>query len=167
MTNLKDKAYFSEIMEANKRIILKVAYAYCPWPEERDDLVQEILIQLWNSREKYNKQFKLSTWIYRVALNVSISFYRKQILRDNKTSIINENLPDETESANPKIQMLHQFINQLKELDKAIMLLYLEDKSHREISEIMGISESNVGTKINRIKKKLKQQFENNKDTES
>jgi RNA polymerase sigma-70 factor (ECF subfamily) len=106
----------------------------------------------------------VSTWIYRIALNVSISFYRKESTRKNFTVVtdqlidVQENINDDLE---PQISQLHLFIQQLKPLDKALMILYLEDKSHQETSEILGISTSNVATKIGRIKQLLKTQFSN------
>ncbi len=154
---------FQEIAEAHKGIFFKVARTYCQDEEERQDLVQEILIQVWQAFPKYNDQFKISTWLYRISLNVAISFYRKSTVRKNKTSPLTDQfvtLPetDKAEKDQP-LQLLEQFINELKELDKALILLYLEDRNHAEIAEILGISLSNVSTKVARIKDKLKQRF--------
>jgi RNA polymerase sigma-70 factor (ECF subfamily) len=110
----------------------------------------------------YNDAFKMSTWIYRIALNVSISFYRKERTRKSHTVTTDQllDIPEHPEaSLAPQILQLQLFIQQLKPLDKALMILYLEDKSHQEISEILGISPSNVATKIGRIKQQLKTQF--------
>lgn len=157
---------FLRVIQAHKGIIYKVANAYCKDAEDRNDLVQEIMIQLWKSFDKYNEQFKYSTWIYQITLNVAISFYRKESRRQHVANPINDNIlnysdtaaNDETEE---NICILHRFIAELKELDKALMLLYLEEKSYREIAEIIGISETNVATKIGRIKIILKQKFSN------
>lgn len=153
-----------KVIEENKGIIYKVANAYCQHEEDRKDLVQEIVIQVWKSFGRYNKQSQLSTWIYRIALNVSISFYRKNATRKKSITPLTEHSSsfiDERHSDNTaQIGLLHQFIHALKELDKALMLLYLEEKSHNEMAEILGISPSNVATKINRIKLKLKQEFQ-------
>jgi RNA polymerase sigma-70 factor (ECF subfamily) len=155
---------FELIVENHKGIIYKVANSYCKEDDDRKDLVQEIIIQLWKSFHRFNNSVKLSTWIYRVALNVAISFYRKDLKRKNTSTelsesliaIIPENEPEETES---QITQLQQFIAELKDMDRALMILYLEDRSQKEIGEIMGISETNVSTKIARIKEKLKTKF--------
>jgi len=160
-----DKKEFIEVLKENKKILYKVLYAYCQNPEDRKDLEQEIIIQLWKSMKSYNGTAKLSTWIYRVAMNVAISYYRNDLKRSSGLSPIEEHvfyLADEessTELLDERKQHLRRFINQLDELNKAIMVLYLEDCSYQEISEIVGISPSNVGTKINRIKIKLKEYF--------
>jgi RNA polymerase sigma-70 factor (ECF subfamily) len=150
--------------EAHKGIIYKVANAYCANPENRKDLVQEIILQLWRSFDRYDKRFQHSTWIYRIALNVAISFYRKEFTRKAISESVPEFIiePDVSSGTDPTeegIRFLHQFISELKELDKALMLLYLEGKSQREIAEIMGITETNTATRISRIKAILKQRF--------
>src|SRR5258706_15969436 len=163
--NSTDKSnLFLSVIECNKGILYKVANLYCKDSEERKDLVQEIIIQLWESFENYTSQYKYSTWIYRIALNVAISFYRKENRREHVSNplsdgilnFVDTNVTGETEK---EIGLLQQFISELKELDKALMLLYLEEKSHKEIAEIIGISETNVSTKIGRIKTILKQKF--------
>jgi len=158
-----EKEWFIGILKENKRILYKVVYSYCQSSEDRKDLEQEIIIQLWKSLKYYNKDFKLSTWIYRIALNVAISHYRRDFKRKKTNTPYNgtifqiaeeENLAEEHIS---RTDLLYKFINQLDEFNKAIIILYLEDKSYKEIAEIIGLTETNVGTKINRIKKKLKE----------
>jgi RNA polymerase sigma-70 factor (ECF subfamily) len=154
---------FLRVLESHKGIIYKVANSYCSDTEDRKDLVQEIILQLWKSFGGYNEQFKYSTWIYRIALNVAISFYRKE----NRRTEIAHPLPagilyleaDNQPDSESKLAALQRFISGLKEMDKALMLLYLEEKSQREISEILGITETNVSTRISRIKKILQQKF--------
>jgi RNA polymerase sigma-70 factor (ECF subfamily) len=155
---------FISVIETNKGIIYKVAHAYCIHAEDRKDLIQEIIVQLWKSFNRYNDEYKYTTWMYRIALNVAISFYRKENRRKRLTDPLSDNILDLVEDnalieTNKNIGYLNQFIAGLKELDKALMLLYLEEKSHKEIAEITGISETNVATKIGRIKKILKQKF--------
>jgi len=155
---------FLSVIEANKGIIYKVANSYCKIPEDRKDVMQEIILQLWKSFDNYNEKFKYSTWIYRIALNVAISFYRKENTRKEISKSFSEgifNMVDLKEDNNVEagVNFLQQFIAELKELDKALMLLYLEEKSHKEIAEIIGITETNVATKISRIKNILKQKF--------
>ena len=147
----------------HKGLLYKVANVYCKYREDRSDLIQEIIFQLWRSFKNYNPQYQYSTWIYRIALNVAISFYRKNkeansiLLTNEYLFNIPEHEPDTDQS--DKLNLLNTFIAELRDLDKAIILLYLEEKTHKEISEIMGISETNVGTKVSRIKQLLKQKF--------
>ncbi len=158
------KTDFELLIEQNRGIIYKLAGAYCKDSDDRKDLVQEIIIQLWRSYPTFNHSVKFTTWMYRVAFNVSISFYRKDSKRKEKMSSLSDNLielraEEEPNDKEEQLKQLQQFIAELKELDKALMLLYLEEKSYREISEILGISESNVATKVNRIKQRLREKF--------
>lgn len=161
----KDRtANFLIIVENNKGILFKVANSYCRNIEDRKDLIQEIILELWKSFDNYNEKFKLSTWIYRISLNVAISFYRKENSRKRISNPPTTDIFDfsETEIGNEKetnLGILNQIISELNDLNKALMLLYLEEKSYKEISEIIGITETNVATKIGRIKSKLKKEF--------
>lgn len=156
---------FHQLLQHHKGILYKIINAYCRNEEDRKDLMQEIIVQLWKSLDQYNPQYKHSTWIYRISLNISISFYRREKRRTDFTNTFSENVlkytpvPDANPEQEHDIQLLYQFIYELKELDKALMLLYLEKKSQREMAEIIGISETNVATKISRIKLVLKQKF--------
>ncbi|HNX55805.1 MAG TPA: sigma-70 family RNA polymerase sigma factor [Prolixibacteraceae bacterium] len=166
MNSSETKDLFLSVIEANKGIIYKIANSYCKNAEDRKDLFQEIVSQLWRSFGNYSDHYKYSTWIYRIALNVAISFYRKETRRKVISSPISEgvfNLVDYTDNSETesKLRMLQLFIQDLKDMDKALLLLYLEEKSHREIAEIIGITETNVATKIGRIKQLLKQKFMN------
>lgn len=154
---------FEDIIERHKGILYKVVNLYCPNEEDKKDLMQEILIQLWRSFDKYDETYKYSTWIYRIALNVAISFYRKIIAKKNRTVPLERIevsvLQPELSGYDAQLKLLETFIGEFKELDKALMLLYLEEKSHLEIAEVLGISTSNVATKIGRLKEKLKEKF--------
>lgn len=161
----KDREFIRLIKE-NKGIIYKICNSYCADRDDRDDLAQEIIYNLWKSFDSFNDQFKFSTWMYRIALNVAISFYRQEKKIKNHNSI-SEGLivfEDDSEAKNEvenNLRLLQDFINELKETDKAIILLYLDDKSHKEIAEITGFTETNIATKINRIKDKLRTNFSN------
>lgn len=162
MTDKQDE--FIALIELHKGIIYKVAQSYAADKESINDIAQEIVLQLWRCYDKYDNTYKHSTWIYRIALNTSISYYRKERTQKNlhaplTEAIINYSQPYEQSELDSKLNTLQKFISQLPALDKALMLLYLDDKSHREIAEILGISESNVGTKVGRIKAVLKQKF--------
>lgn len=154
---------FLQIIEQNKGILYKVARTYCQNEGDRQDLIQEIMIQIWQSLHKYNNEFKITTWLYRISLNVAISYYRKNLVSLNNNLQLTEDIcqikEDVYTEKELQLSMLDQFISEMKELDKALILLYLENKSHNEIAEILGISVSNVGTKVGRIKHKLKERF--------
>jgi RNA polymerase sigma factor (sigma-70 family) len=161
-----EKEDFLTLIEKNRGILIKVCNSYCFDKNDREDLTQEIVYHLWKSSNNFNACSKFSTWMYRVALNVAISFYRKKT-KSNAVIPLNEShidIEDEMGSANEtekRVILLQRFINDMKELDRALTLLYFEEKSYSEIAEILGISETNVATKISRIKSKLKQKFSN------
>jgi len=164
MTTEDRSALFLAVMERHKGILYKIAHSYCKVPDDRKDLIQEIFIQLWRSYDKYDDTYQHSTWIYRIALNTAISFYRKTRVRDKLSLPITEGemnfrALDDIGETEANLSILQQFIQELKEMDKALMLLYLEEKSYREISAITGITETNVATKISRIKTALQQKF--------
>lgn len=163
MDKKNQQQFFEDVIEQHKGILFKVAKTYCRNDDDRQDLVQEMMIQIWRSLHRYNNQFAITTWLYRVSLNVAISFYRKNSTKQNlRVPLIDEVLliqnpkPFEREE---QLELLDQFISELNDFDRALMLLYLEDKSHAEISEIIGISVTNVGTKLGRIKERLKKKF--------
>ena len=153
---------FLDLISANMGIIRKICYSYCFSENDRQDLAQEIIFVLWKGSKKYDIDRKFPTWMYRVALNVAISYYRnskKTIdtipVREPHLEI--EDQPSESSQAETDYNLLQGHISTLKELDKALIILYFEEKSYSEIAEIVGISETNVATKVSRIKEKLKQ----------
>ena len=154
---------FIEIIKDHQKLIYKICNAYCD-AQNQKDLEQEILIQLWTSFDKYDGRVKMSTWIYKVALNTAISQYRKSLIEKKKHANIDKSLfsfPDYDIEVDEHIKLLYQFIETLNYIDKAIILLYLDSYKYQEISDIIGISKTNVASKINRIKTKLKKQFQN------
>lgn len=163
--NKKDR--FITVLDEHKKIIYKIVNSYCPNRADRKDLEQEIIIQLWKGFDNYNPDYKYSTWMYRIALNTSISFYRKERKWYAKNDFFNENsiftlaeeANDDEVALDKNIKLLQDYIQNLKELDKALMLLYLDEKSYEEIAEILGITKTNVATKISRVKEKLKKEF--------
>jgi len=155
---------FLQLIQQNSGIIYKICNAYCRNKNDREDLAQEIVYQLFKAGKNFDAAFKFTTWMYRVALNTAISFYRKENKAASTISLDEEGIEveDRTEAVyttDENIKLLQQYINELKELDKALMILYLEAKSYSEIAEITGITETNVATKISRIKERLKQKF--------
>ena len=167
--NLSKDQFFSLILD-HKKIIYKICHSYCRTPEDKQDLEQEIILQLWKSAERYDVQHKVSTWIYRIALNVAISFLRGEKNRKKRIAPVDQSIIELVEDerslggAGDEIEALYHFINQLDQLNRALMLLYLDDYSYEEIAEILGISKTNVGTKVSRIKERLQREFlgENN-----
>jgi RNA polymerase sigma factor (sigma-70 family) len=161
-----EKAAFVSIVRDHRNLIYKVCYSYCADPESRKDLQQEILLQLWKSIDKFDGRVRISTWIYQVALNTAIFYYRKNDKHKSGRMSIEGDVISQADFApdtelEERLSMLRAFIAQLNELDKALILLYLDDNRYKDMSEILGLSETNVATKISRIKKALKEQFKN------
>ena len=147
----------------NKGILYKVARTYKRDEEEVKDLIQEITIHVWKAYPGYKPNLKFSTWLYRIALNVAISSYRKESKRAAINTMMDDRFveiaaPADT-AQNENVQQLYALIGEFKHFDRALMLLYLEEKSYAEISSIMGITVSNVATKLNRLKNILKEKF--------
>jgi len=145
-------------MEDHKRLLYKVCRAFGREPADRDDLAQEITAQLWRSFPSFDERAAFSTWMYRIALNVAISYQRRERTRARYVISDDEKLlelADDRETS-PRLAELFALIAELAPLDKALMLLYLDGNSHREIGEVLGISEHNVATKLNRLKQAMR-----------
>ncbi|MBP8887962.1 MAG: RNA polymerase sigma factor [Flavobacterium sp.] len=160
---------FEEILNKHKGIIFRIVNYYCKDADDKKDLEQEILIQIWLSYKKYNQEFAWSTFIYRIALNVSIGFYKKQKRQKDKFSSVNLFIETYVQDETPLVidedlRMLNEFIFQLNDINKALMILYLQEKSYTEIALILGISATNISTKINRLKNQLKEYFKEKKN---
>lgn len=150
---------FIEMINEHRGIIYKVCNLYCLEKDYKKDLFQEIVLQLWKSFPSFRNESRRSTWMYRVALNTAITIFRKESRAPERRSISDAEfeIPDMDgfEGQQEQMGLLKQAIDTLTPIEKAIILLYLEEKSYEEISEIIGISETNAGVKINRIKVKL------------
>ncbi len=166
----KDKEEeFLKVFEANVGIVIKITRAYANTTHDREDLTNDIVVELWRSFDTFKGQSAISTWIYRVALNTSMN-YRRRKKHDSLFSFGNyskqlENLHWLSERDNtPETEFLYRCIEELDAINKAIILLYLDGKSHEEIALITGISKTNVGTRIGRIKEQMKKfiQHQNN-----
>ncbi|MGQ8337259.1 RNA polymerase sigma factor [Sunxiuqinia sp. A32] len=151
---------FVQIISENQGIIHKVCSIYCDSEEDRRDLFQEILAQLWKSFPSFRSESKFSTWMYRVALNTAITSFKKTKRQPDQSGIEigNFQLPEEEydSETEEQIKLLHKAISQLSGIEKSIVLLFLENKKYEEIAEITGITQNYVRVKMNRIKKKLK-----------
>lgn len=164
MTARQHQQHFETLLHTHRRIVFKVAGLYSRSVADRDDLVQEICLQAWRSFARYDEgQAKFSTWLYRVALNVAISQARRWPATDRFEPLETHHLETVGDEAvaepDERLAALHAFIGQLDPLNRALILLYLEDRSYAEMAEILGISETNVATKISRIKQKLRGQM--------
>jgi RNA polymerase sigma factor (sigma-70 family) len=150
---------FLDMINAHRGILYKVCNMYCDDHEDRKDLFQEIVLQLWRSYGSFRNESMLSTWMYRVALNTAISNFRKEKRRPGSQpiSLTDFQIPDldEFSKETENLALLKDAINQLTQIEKALIMLYLDEKSYDEIGEIMGITRTNVGARIHRIKIKL------------
>ncbi len=152
---------FEDIVAANQRRILAIARSYAR-AEECQDLCQEILLQMWKGLGSFEGRSAPSTWVYRVALNTAITFRRKNGRRVEPSAITlaESNVePVAPPSPGNEILILEEFLRSLGKIDRAVFLLYLEDLSYREISEVTGLTESNVGVRIYRLKKAFTEQY--------
>ncbi len=160
MTDEKIKEEFIDILEKNIGIIIKISRVYTKIEQDREDLINDITLELWKSFRNFNGNSKISTWIYRVALNTSMNYKRKK-KNDTLFSSINDFKTETSEwlyeqDNSVESEILYRCIDELNELNKAIILLCLDGKSHDDISEITGISKTNVGTRIGRIKEQIR-----------
>ena len=153
------KEEFLQNITSNQAIIHKVTRIYCDNVDDRKDLFQEILIQLWKSYGSFKEQSKFSTWMYRVAINTAITAFKRGAKKNLKAQFVKDLPPvadDEYDTdLEENLNLLHVAIGRLTGIEKSIILLYLEDKSYEEIAEITGITQNYVRVKMNRIKKKL------------
>jgi RNA polymerase sigma factor (sigma-70 family) len=148
---------FVQTINQHQGILHKVCRIYCNNETEREDLFQEMILQLWKSFPSFRKESKVSTWMYRIALNTAISGLRKKRVLTTELDAITYQIKDEKdENLAENLQLLYKAINHLTSIEKSIILLYLEDKPYDEIAEITGITANYVAVKMNRIKEKLK-----------
>ena len=156
---------FVILLDEHKKILYKIAGAYCRNPTDRPDLVQEMIVQLWRSFDRYDDRYRFSTWMYRVALNVAISSFRSESRRSRDTELTGDSILDfaaevpESASLEEDLRRLQAAVERLGELERALVLLWLDGNRYDTIAEILGISETNVGTKIGRIKQRLRREL--------
>jgi RNA polymerase sigma factor (sigma-70 family) len=151
---------FVNLLNRHPGILYKVCSLYCKEAEDRNDLFQEIVLQLWKAYPTFKNESAITTWMYRIALNTAISNYRKKAGKPQPVSFsdLELQIPDlKDDTFDDDISLLYTSIEQLSPVEKAIITLYLDDKSYDEMAAIIGISKSNVGVKLNRIKTKLEQ----------
>ena len=141
-------------------IIIKICRAYTDSQEDFEDYYQEVCLQIWRSRENFREQCKWSTWVYRISLNVSLTLLRKK--KSNRqtyftSDVLHDVVHVETRAfADESLNLLYDAIRRLSEVDRALILLYLDEKSYEEIADILGTNANNIGVRVNRIKERLK-----------
>lgn len=149
---------FLTLVEQHRGILVKICSLYARLPEEREDLFQEIIIQLWKAWPSFKGLSKFSTWMYRIALNTSISGLRKK--KADLVYMDHLQLPDavheDEQHRKEQLNSLYKAIRQLPEIDRAVVMLYLEDNSYEDMEEILGISQGTLRVKMARVKEKLK-----------
>jgi RNA polymerase sigma-70 factor (ECF subfamily) len=158
LTEQEQQQIFKQWLHQHKALIFKVVRAYGSTPMDQEDLFQDITMQVWRSIPVFRHDSAVSTWIYRIALNTSLTWIRKEKKYRDTNGHIN-NIPDSLLQFNPdvdeRLAWLYKTIHQLDEIDRSVILLLLDGFSYKEMATILGISESNIGVKINRIRKKL------------
>jgi RNA polymerase sigma-70 factor (ECF subfamily) len=155
---------FTELLYQNQGILHKICNLYFNNRVEKEDYQQELIIQLWKAFPSFNNQSKFSTWMYRVCLNAAIDIIRKVRTQPQFIKLENQEadkIVDSINESSSNQEKLYQAINRLSDFDKAIITLYLDEFSYKEIAEIIGISEVNTGVKINRIKSLILKSFDN------
>lgn len=158
---------FTKLVETNQGIVHKVCRVYTDNIEAHEDLFQEIVLQLWKSFDSFKGEAKFSTWMYRVSLNTAITLIRKRKRSISVTSIDGEHVihlktQEIDEEKEERLNLLYSSIKKLNDVERALVLLYLEDLPYKEISETMGITEVNARVKMNRVKSKLKEMMTQN-----
>ena len=156
MNNIDLEKAFIEIIQQNERIIYKVCSFYISDDATLGDLYQDVVSNLWVAYPKFRSECPISTWIYRIALNTCISSVRKELKKPQRVPL--SQLPDifeQTEDSSPDVSELYRLIYQLKDMERAIILLYLEEKSYQQIADIVGLTVCNVAIKLKRTKEKL------------
>lgn len=155
MENIEQE--FLSVIRAYERVIYKVCYLYTTPNATLNDLYQEVVLNVWKAFPKFRRECKISTWIYRIALNTCISFIRKEKSIPEIVTLTQEaDRTEEDDETQAMLKQLYHMINRLGQLEKSIILLYLEEKSYEEIAEITGLTVTNVATKLSRIKDKLR-----------
>ena len=165
---------FKQVLEENKDRIYRICCAYERNADDRDDLYQEILINIWKNLEKFEGRSLLSTWIYRIAVNTSLMHIKKESRRNRDKTELNENIisttaeniaeTEEKIETGKNIEKLYSSINELPSLDRVIISMVLEELSYKEIAEVTGLTVNNIGVKINRIKNELSRLMEEKRD---
>jgi RNA polymerase sigma-70 factor (ECF subfamily) len=159
VTERERQRTFENWLALHKALIFKVVRAYTTSDADRDDLFQEIVIQVWRSIPSFRQESSVTTWLYRIALNTAIKYSKKERKRSHGEALDDvQHLLHEVEPFDERLSWLYEAIQRLDKVDRSISLLLLEGFTYKEMAVMLGITESNVGVKINRIKKQLIEQ---------
>ncbi len=158
--NANTHAQFASLLDDHRRMVVRLARTYTRGPADQEDLAQEIVVQLWRAFPTYDPVRRFSTWLYRIGLNVAISWVRSEAPRVRRTVPFDVALHDAAAQADDAERdegqrVLKAFLDECDPLNRALLLLYLEEHSYLEIAEVLGISATNVATKLNRLKERL------------
>lgn len=148
--------FYTTSIVPHKGIIIKICRAYTDSQEDFEDFYQEACLQIWKSRGAFQKKSKWSTWIYRITLNICLTLSKKNKRKHNTIEILTEESEKNTAFQNESLNLLYDAIKKLSEVDRAVILLHLEENPHKEIAGVIGTSSNNIAVRINRIKKQLK-----------
>jgi len=162
MTTPARQEEFQSLIDEHRKIVYKVCHTYCKDAGARDDLAQEIVLELWRGFDKFDGRARFSTWMYRIALNVAISYHRRDSTRTRYVISDEERLLEtaaDTPVQSDQMSALYGFIDGLDPLNKALVLLYLDGHNYQEIADVLGISGTNVATKISRLKEAMRKQL--------
>ena len=155
------EAAFVERLARHRGIPRKVASAYCRNPADREDCAAEIVAQLWRSYPRYDPARAFSTWAWRIAVNVAISYYRRGRTESERAVAVDggtlDRIADPEPGTDASLDRLHELVARLDEFDRALVVLYLDDRPYAEIADVLGITPTNVATKLNRIKTRMKE----------
>lgn len=158
MNTGQQKEFVKQVNE-NQRIIHKICKIYTDNPHDHEDLFQEITIQLWKSYPSFRGEAKFSSWMYRIGLNTALALFRKrdkQVSICQETSVENLKIIQDEHHEDERLKLMYDAIHQLSDVEKALIMMFLDDKPYKEIAEILGITEGNARVKMNRAKEKLK-----------
>lgn len=167
MSEAEQEQVFNEWLSLHKGLLFKITRAYASSAEDRDDLFQDILFQMWKSVPNFQGQSAVSTWLYRVALNTALKWKGKEIKHLSRHETLHDRvvwIEEDHSKSNEKIEWLYRQIAKLNEVDRSLCLMILDNLSYKEMAEILGISEANVAVKIHRIKKYLVEQSKSIRD---
>ena len=160
---LSKEQEFSKLIKDNQGLIIKVSRLYTNSLEDEQDLFQEIVLQLWRSYDSFKGQSKISTWMYRVALNTAITLFRKKTKSPQTDELMDyhhSNYLDDDDEMQLQVSLLYKVVKMLPNVERAIVMMYLDDLPYRDIAENLGITEVNARVKMNRLKKTLKHLME-------
>lgn len=159
---LSEEEFLKQVSD-NQDIIHKVCRMYADAPQDRQDLFQEVLLNAWKGSKNYRGEAKFTTWLYRVALNTAITHLRKESRNPVKESLTDQlvSIPEKILQVNEQVAVMYEAINKLSSIDKALVLLYLDEYDHNEIGNMLGITANNVAVKLNRIKARLREETGN------